>query len=252
MNCIVAVIIAILALVIHLANIFFEEKTKICPKMCSRWLLIKWRHRSLKICGNDDKDGSHLMNTGQYFILAYFNRMFNCACICRIPLRKTQWNKLMWLLLNLYIFSRRIFHLWIWYWLLCRRAFSHINPKARWVAFHFHFHFHFKVKSGIQFTTVHQSEQRPNLQSTFRWFDQNYLWQSLLIFKNSSECRQYFPKNGIQKNPDSQSILLLNSVDILLVSNCVNSAKKSKAIWDTLETSLWIKLYSCDYKKYQS
>ena len=36
MNWIVAVIIAILALVIHLANNFFEEKTKICPKMCSR------------------------------------------------------------------------------------------------------------------------------------------------------------------------------------------------------------------------
>ena len=36
MNCIVAVIIAILALVIHIANNFFEEKTKICPKMFSR------------------------------------------------------------------------------------------------------------------------------------------------------------------------------------------------------------------------
>ena len=32
MNCIVAVIIAILALVIHVANNFSEEKTKILPK----------------------------------------------------------------------------------------------------------------------------------------------------------------------------------------------------------------------------
>ena len=32
MNCIVAVIIAILALVIHLANNFFEEKTQNLPK----------------------------------------------------------------------------------------------------------------------------------------------------------------------------------------------------------------------------
>ena len=32
MNCIVAVIIAILALVIHLANTFFQEKTKILLK----------------------------------------------------------------------------------------------------------------------------------------------------------------------------------------------------------------------------
>ena len=30
MNCLVAVIIAILALVLHLANTFFQEKTKIC------------------------------------------------------------------------------------------------------------------------------------------------------------------------------------------------------------------------------
>ena len=36
MNCIVAVVIAILALVIHVANNFFEEKIKIYPKMCSR------------------------------------------------------------------------------------------------------------------------------------------------------------------------------------------------------------------------
>ena len=41
MNCIVAVIIAILALVIHLANNFFEEKTKICPKMCSQMTVDK-------------------------------------------------------------------------------------------------------------------------------------------------------------------------------------------------------------------
>ena len=41
MNCIVAVIIAILALVIHVANNFFEEKIKICPKMFSRWLVDK-------------------------------------------------------------------------------------------------------------------------------------------------------------------------------------------------------------------
>ena len=34
MNCIVAVVIAILALVIHVTNNFFKEKTKICPKMC--------------------------------------------------------------------------------------------------------------------------------------------------------------------------------------------------------------------------
>ena len=33
MNCIVAVIIAILALVIHLANAFFQEKTKIRSKV---------------------------------------------------------------------------------------------------------------------------------------------------------------------------------------------------------------------------
>ena len=33
MNCIVAVIIAILALVIHLANAFFQEKSKICSKI---------------------------------------------------------------------------------------------------------------------------------------------------------------------------------------------------------------------------
>ena len=45
MNCIVAVVIAILALVIHIANKFFEEKIEICPKMFSRCLLIKQRHR---------------------------------------------------------------------------------------------------------------------------------------------------------------------------------------------------------------
>ena len=33
MNCIVAVVIAILALVIHFANNFLEEKVKICPKV---------------------------------------------------------------------------------------------------------------------------------------------------------------------------------------------------------------------------
>ena len=33
MNCIVAVVIAILALVIHVTNNFFEEGIKICPKM---------------------------------------------------------------------------------------------------------------------------------------------------------------------------------------------------------------------------
>ena len=45
MNCIVAVVIAILALVIHVANNFFEERVKICPRMSSRCLLTKQRHR---------------------------------------------------------------------------------------------------------------------------------------------------------------------------------------------------------------
>ena len=36
MNCIVAVIIAILALVIHIANAFFQEKSKICSKILLR------------------------------------------------------------------------------------------------------------------------------------------------------------------------------------------------------------------------
>ena len=36
MNCLVAVVIAILSLVIHVANNFFKEKVKICPKMFSR------------------------------------------------------------------------------------------------------------------------------------------------------------------------------------------------------------------------
>ena len=33
MNCIVTVIVTILALVIHLANTFFQEKMKICSKV---------------------------------------------------------------------------------------------------------------------------------------------------------------------------------------------------------------------------
>ena len=45
MNCIVAVVIAILALVIHVANNFLEEKVKICPKVSSRHLLIKQKDR---------------------------------------------------------------------------------------------------------------------------------------------------------------------------------------------------------------
>ena len=45
MNCIVAVAIAILALVIHFANNFLEEKIKICPKVSSRCLLIKLKNR---------------------------------------------------------------------------------------------------------------------------------------------------------------------------------------------------------------
>ena len=121
--------------------------------------------------------------------------------------------------------------------------------------------------------------QRPNSQSTFRQFDQNYLWQTL-NFEISSEFRQYFQKMEFRKNSDSLPkilihkevvifvwncafsdkndkfrqngqgflaefsaiIMLLNSADILLVSNCLNSAKKSKAISDTLASSLWIRL----------
>ena len=45
MNCIVAVIIVILALVIHFANNFLEEKIKIFPKVSSRCLLIKQKDR---------------------------------------------------------------------------------------------------------------------------------------------------------------------------------------------------------------
>ena len=40
----------------------------------------------------------------------------------------------------------------------------------------------------------------------------------------------------------SATILLLNSADFLLVSNCLNSAKASKAISATLVSSLWIRL----------
>ena len=46
MNCIVAVVIAILALVIiHVTNNFLEERIKICPKVSSRHLLIKQKGR---------------------------------------------------------------------------------------------------------------------------------------------------------------------------------------------------------------
>ena len=45
MNCIVAVVIAILALVIHIVNNYLEEKTKIYPKVSSRHLLIEQKNR---------------------------------------------------------------------------------------------------------------------------------------------------------------------------------------------------------------
>ena len=45
MNCIVAVVIAILALILHVANNFLEEKIKICPKVSSRHLLIQQKNR---------------------------------------------------------------------------------------------------------------------------------------------------------------------------------------------------------------
>ena len=35
MDCVVAVVIAILALVVHLAGSFFEGKTRVCPGVCS-------------------------------------------------------------------------------------------------------------------------------------------------------------------------------------------------------------------------
>ena len=45
MNCIVAVVIAILALVIHVVNNYLEEKTKIYLKLSSRHLLIEQKNR---------------------------------------------------------------------------------------------------------------------------------------------------------------------------------------------------------------
>ena len=45
MNCIVAVVIAILALVIHVVNNFLGEKIKIYPKVSSRHLLIEQKNR---------------------------------------------------------------------------------------------------------------------------------------------------------------------------------------------------------------
>ena len=45
MNCIIAVVIAILALVIHVVNNFLEEKIKIYPKVSSRCLLIEQKNR---------------------------------------------------------------------------------------------------------------------------------------------------------------------------------------------------------------
>ena len=45
MNCIIAVVIAILALVIHVVNNYLEEKTKIYPKVSSRCLLIEQKNR---------------------------------------------------------------------------------------------------------------------------------------------------------------------------------------------------------------
>ena len=45
MNCIVAVVIAILALVIHAVNNYLEEMTKIYPKMSSRHLLMVQKNK---------------------------------------------------------------------------------------------------------------------------------------------------------------------------------------------------------------
>ena len=45
MNCIVAVVIAILALVIHTVNHYLEEKTKINPKVSSRHFVIEQKNR---------------------------------------------------------------------------------------------------------------------------------------------------------------------------------------------------------------
>ena len=45
MSFIVAVVIAILALVIHVVNNFLEEKIKIYPKVSSKHLLIKQKNR---------------------------------------------------------------------------------------------------------------------------------------------------------------------------------------------------------------
>ena len=45
MNCIVAVVIAILALVLHTVNHYLEEKTKIHPKLSSRHFVIEQKNR---------------------------------------------------------------------------------------------------------------------------------------------------------------------------------------------------------------
>ena len=56
MNCVIIVIVAILALVIHFVNTCLEEKVKIYPKLSTGGFLLEQR--------NKDKRGKALRNRG--------------------------------------------------------------------------------------------------------------------------------------------------------------------------------------------
>ena len=61
--------------------------------------------------------------------------------------------------------------------------------------------------------------QRPNSQSTFRQFDQNYLWQTLWI---SSKFRQYFQKMEFRKISDNLPKIQIHKEVLIFVWNCIS------------------------------